>query len=310
MNGRVNRLWAGLLLLVLAVPAWAIKLGDPAPQLKIAQWIKGEPVDLAAGKGKNVYVLEFWATWCHPCRESIPHLTELQRKYKDQGLVVIGITDENNPKAVAPFVAKMGDKMDYTVAYDDNHQTNNAYIHAFGLRGIPHAFVIDREGRIAWSGHPKFGLEQAVDQIINGKYSLAAARTREETLPLLTRYYELASAGQNEAELKTLGRQIVDKLADDPQILAMFSFDILSKADFKYRDLGLALDASKRACELAGGRADVFAVYARALWDNGKKAEAVETQRRAVALAQDNPRIRGELEKALADYEQQLKSQP
>jgi len=310
MNGRVNRLWAGLLLLVLAVPAWAIKLGDPAPPLKIAQWIKGEPVDLAAGKGKNVYVLEFWATWCHPCRESIPHLTELQRKYKDQGLVVIGITDENNPKAVAPFVAKMGDKMDYTVAYDDNHQTNNAYIHAFGLRGIPHAFVIDREGRIAWSGHPKFGLEQAVDQIINGKYSLAAARTREETLPLLTRYYELASAGQNEAELKTLGRQIVDKLADDPQILAMFSFDILSKADFKYRDLGLALDASKRACELAGGRADVFAVYARALWDNGKKAEAVETQRRAVALAQDNPRIRGELEKALADYEQQLKSQP
>jgi len=310
MNGRVNRLWAGLLLLVLAVPAWAIKLGDPAPPLKIAQWIKGEPVDLAAGKGKNGYVLEFWATWCHPCRESIPHLTELQRKYKDQGLVVIGITDENNPKAVAPFVAKMGDKMDYTVAYDDNHQTNNAYIHAFGLRGIPHAFVIDREGRIAWSGHPKFGLEQAVDQIINGKYSLAAARTREETLPLLTRYYELASAGQNEAELKTLGRQIVDKLADDPQILAMFSFDILSKADFKYRDLGLALDASKRACELAGGRADVFAVYARALWDNGKKAEAVETQRRAVALAQDNPRIRGELEKALADYEQQLKSQP
>lgn len=310
MNGRVNRLWAGLLLLVLAVPAWAIKLGDPAPPLKIAQWIKGEPVDLAAGKGKNVYVLEFWATWCHPCRESIPHLTELQRKYKDRGLVVIGITDENNPKAVAPFVAKMGDKMDYTVAYDDNHQTNNAYIHAFGLRGIPHAFVIDREGRIAWSGHPKFGLEQAVDQIINGKYSLAAARTREETLPLLTRYYELASAGQNEAELKTLGRQIVDKLADDPQILAMFSFDILSKADFKYRDLGLALDASKRACELAGGRADVFAVYARALWDNGKKAEAVETQRRAVALAQDNPRIRGELEKALADYEQQLKSQP
>ena len=71
MNGRLNRLWAGFLLLVLAVPAWAIKLGDPAPPIQIAQWIKGEPVDLAAGKGKNVYVLEFWATWCQPCRESI-----------------------------------------------------------------------------------------------------------------------------------------------------------------------------------------------------------------------------------------------
>ncbi|MBP9025792.1 MAG: redoxin family protein [Phycisphaerae bacterium] len=310
MNGRVNRLWAGLLLLVLAVPAWAIKLGDPAPPLKIAQWIKGEPVDLAAGKGKNVYVLEFWATWCQPCRESIPHLTELQKKYKDQGLIVIGITDENNPSAVPAFVAKMGDKMNYTVAYDDNHKTNAAYIQAFGLRGIPHAFVIDREGRIAWSGHPKFGLEQAVEQIITGKYSLAAARTREETLPLLTRYYELASTGGDETELKSLGRQIVDKVSGDAQILAMFSFDILHKPEFKYRDLELALDASKRACELAGERADVVAVYARALWDNGKKAEAVESQRRAVALAQDNPRIRAELEKALAAYEQQLKAQP
>ena len=74
-----------------------------------------------------------------------PHLTELQKKYKDQGLIVIGITDENNPLLLA-FVAKMGDKMNYTVAYDDNHKTNAAYIQAFGLRGIPHAFVIDVKG--------------------------------------------------------------------------------------------------------------------------------------------------------------------
>jgi thiol-disulfide isomerase/thioredoxin len=321
MNGRRYGLLAGSLLIAFAVPAWAIDLGDPAPPLKIAEWIKGQPVDLAAGKGKNVYVLEFWATWCHPCRDSIPHLTELQKKYKDKGLIVIGITDENNPRALPQFVKKMGDKMDYTVAYDQNHQTNAAYTKAFGLRGIPHAFVIDREGRIAWSGHPKFGLEQAVDQIINGKYDLAAARTdflhekgiarnRQEVLPLLNHYYELAAAGQDQAELQKLGHQIVEKVADDAQVLCLFSIDILDKQEFQYRDLELALAASKRAYEIASNRADVVATYARALWQNGKKADAVEFQKKAVAMVQGNPQMRTELEKALASYERQLEAQP
>ncbi|MFA6244559.1 MAG: TlpA disulfide reductase family protein, partial [Candidatus Hydrogenedentales bacterium] len=79
------------------------KVGVPAPELTILEWAKGEPVTLADGKGKTAYLVEFWATWCPPCRKSIPHLTELQKKYKDKGLVVIGVTAEE-PADVKPFV--------------------------------------------------------------------------------------------------------------------------------------------------------------------------------------------------------------
>ncbi|MBX7258453.1 MAG: TlpA family protein disulfide reductase [Candidatus Hydrogenedentes bacterium] len=141
------------------------KLGDPAPALSIQEWAKGGPVVLADGKGKTAYVVEFWATWCPPCRESIPHLTELQKKYKDKGLVVIGVTSEE-ASDVKPFVEAQGDKMDYVVAVDKDGETTAAYMDAFGEDGIPHAFIVSPEGKIVWHGHPLDGLDEAVEQFL------------------------------------------------------------------------------------------------------------------------------------------------
>ena len=67
------------------------KLGTPAPPLTGLEWVKNGPVEMKPG---TVYVVEFWATWCPPCRVSIPHLTELQHKYKDKNLVIVGISTE------------------------------------------------------------------------------------------------------------------------------------------------------------------------------------------------------------------------
>src|SRR6516225_10230386 len=86
---------------VCAARAEGLKVGDPAPKLEVKEFLKGEPV-ASLEKGK-IYVIEFWATWCGPCRTSIPHVTELQKKHKD--VVFIGVSVwERNAAGIKPFV--------------------------------------------------------------------------------------------------------------------------------------------------------------------------------------------------------------
>src|ERR1044071_8796476 len=101
-------------LLAFAPGLRAADLGEAAAPLEISEWVKGGPVDLAAVKGKKVVVVEFWATWCGPCRVSIPHLTEMQKKFAKRDVLFVGISDEDSAK-VKTFVDGMGEKMDYTV---------------------------------------------------------------------------------------------------------------------------------------------------------------------------------------------------
>src|SRR5215211_6174330 len=157
--------------LALTQTVGAIELGDQAPPLAINQWIKGKAVDLSKGKGSNFFVVEFWATWCPPCRTTIPHLTELQKKLKDRGVVVIGISEEPAEK-VKPFVESMTNQMDYIVAVDDNQKTAAAYMQAFGVGTIPHAFLVDKSGAVVWHGSPMMGLDKVIDEVMTGKYDL------------------------------------------------------------------------------------------------------------------------------------------
>ncbi len=191
--------------LALTQAALAAELGDPAPPLQISEWVKGKPVDLAAVKGKQVVVVEFWATWCPPCRTSIPHLTEMQKKFKD--VIFVGVTDEE----VAPvkkFVTKMGDQMDYVVAVDADKKTSAGYMEAFGEGGIPHAFIVDEEGRIVWHGHPMDGLDKAVAEVLAGKLDLTKAKQRDGARQKLEAFYAAAQEGRDEAKIEKLGQEL------------------------------------------------------------------------------------------------------
>ncbi len=147
-----------------------LSVGDPAPGLDIDTWIKGKETSIESGK---VYVVEFWATWCVPCRKSIPHLTDLQEEYEDAGLVIIGISDED-AGTVRPFVERMGKRMNYIVATDRREATKRAWFKRAGLKGIPAAFIVDRGGKVAFIGNPldtQAQFDSILSRVVRGRYN-------------------------------------------------------------------------------------------------------------------------------------------
>jgi thiol-disulfide isomerase/thioredoxin len=174
--------------LVISAPANGkyLTVGDPAPTLASAHWVKGQ-AQPRFEKGK-IYVVEFWATWCSPCKANIPKLTALAAKYKDaitiEGVSVWESLDKEDPgalKKVKAFVASEGDKMRYNVAADDTANTvANRWMKAAGEDGLPCTFVIDKTGHVAWIGHAE-QLEAVLPQIIDNHWDLAVAKQARET---------------------------------------------------------------------------------------------------------------------------------
>ena len=116
----------------------------PAPLWTLPD-VNGKPVNLADYKGK-VVILDFWATWCPPCRAEIPGFIDLQKKYGAQGLVVIGASvDQDGPAVVNAFISQ--NHMNYPVVMA-NEDVTKAY---GGIEGIPTTFVIDPSGHIVTS---------------------------------------------------------------------------------------------------------------------------------------------------------------
>jgi len=111
-----------------------------APDFSLAG-IDGGKVSLADYKGK-VLMVDFWATWCGPCREEIPQFVELQNRYRDEGLVIIGISKDDDPEPVRRFYQEF--RMNYPVAMGTD-ELDQLY---GGVIGLPTTFVIGRDGRI------------------------------------------------------------------------------------------------------------------------------------------------------------------
>jgi thiol-disulfide isomerase/thioredoxin len=153
-------------------PAPSLKVGGAAPPLTVTKWLQGQEVkQFDPGK---VYVVEFWATWCVPCIAYMPHLSELQAKYRDKDVTVIGFTSrdvlgrpDHSEKEVAEFVNSRGKKLGYAFAYADDGTTAKAWLTAAGREGIPCTFVVDKAGRIAYIGHPMY-LSAVLHKVVEG----------------------------------------------------------------------------------------------------------------------------------------------
>lgn len=112
-----------------------------APDFTLQQ-IGGPRLTLSSYRGK-VVLLDFWATWCYPCRQEIPHFVEFEQKYADRGLQVIGVSMDDSPDPVPAFYQQY--HMNYPVVMG-NAKIGESY---GGLLGLPITFLLDRQGRIA-----------------------------------------------------------------------------------------------------------------------------------------------------------------
>ena len=128
-------------LTTLAAPsAWSLDAGTAAPELNLPG-LK-EAVTLAALKGKVVYV-DFWASWCGPCKQSFPFMNELQAKYRAQGFEVLAINLDAKRDEADKFLAEV--PAQFTVAFDAKGDTAKR----FEIKGMPSSYLIGRDGKVA-----------------------------------------------------------------------------------------------------------------------------------------------------------------
>ncbi len=113
--------------------------------IAVRQWLTAKPLETANAKDR-VYVLEFWATWCPPCIKTTPHMLALHDKYKDEGLVIIALSQDKSPEKVREFIRK--NKITYHVAID------NATAMEFSVKALPNVVVLSHEGKVVWQGLP------------------------------------------------------------------------------------------------------------------------------------------------------------
>jgi len=318
-----------------------LAVGDAAPALtKVTVWLNGTPVQ-AFDKDK-VYVLEFWATWCGPCIAAMPHLTELAKENAGKGLIVVGMTNKddngNNKESVTKFVEKnKGEKLGYAVAFSEGEENYNAYMEAAGQNGIPCSFVVGKDGKIAYIGHP-MNLDEVLPKVLDGTWkgktdadALEARekefekvfdeKTPEAILEKLTafgkKYPEKAKQdefrgaqvglliqGKKYDDAKTIAEELIaeseKKKKMKPAIYAMGFADKRANPDKKYIEVGVK--ALETALKFDEKNLQLLITAVEVYTNAGDKDKAAAFAKKSIEAAPDD-NTRKQVEKVVGDIQ-------
>lgn len=159
---RFLRVLSGLTLSGAATLASAVVPGDPAPDFQLPGL--REPVQLAGLRGKVVY-LDFWASWCGPCKQSFPWMNDLQKRYGAQGLQVVAVNVDTHMDAATRFLAEV--PVNFTVAFDNKGSSPRQY----AIKGMPTSVLIGADGKVllthsGFRAEDRAELEQRIAQAL------------------------------------------------------------------------------------------------------------------------------------------------
>ncbi len=313
-----------VLLFLFISHANALEVGDDAPEISIEKWINGGPVKIKEGKGKKIFVVEFWATWCPPCRKSIPHLSKLQTKFKESGVEIIGVTNESI-EVVEKFAANAG--FAYNVGIDKYNHTNTLYRN--GERGIPHAFVIGKDGKIAWYGHPMEEMDTVIEQIIEDKFDKKKAakicilkedlekalssNDKDSLINVTSKILEINPDDQRSFGIlsqlylieeepesyKKLCRTLLNSGSKNTEVLYFVAEALLTNADLRFRDIGIALKAAESSNQI-DSNAQILELLGRIYFELGHIDKAIKYIK--IALPREDSEYNKEVLEDMLNY--------
>lgn len=278
-------------------------LGEPAPMIEVQEWLTGDPV--SAWEPGRVYVVDFWATWCRPCLDAVPHMNELAAEYADRPVTFIGLSSpdsrgnslERTRQMVEQGVPGRGGAsvpMEYSIAWARGRTTWQRYAQSGWDQSIPHVFVIDAEGKLAWHGHPA-EMDDALAEVVDGTFDIGShaqeearqAELKARVAPMTREMTEKFRAGDVKGAIELAGRitdldpvlfanigawryeRLVQAERDDEahafatgliegawkeSASALYSFAFRISGGPERGDLDLALRAAERANEITAGR--------------------------------------------------------
>ncbi|RVP08812.1 TlpA family protein disulfide reductase [Sinorhizobium meliloti] len=198
---------------IVSTSAPVLQMDSLAPELKVRDWIRGEA--LASFQPGKFYILEFCGTWCDTCEGAMLNLIQLQETYKDRGVEVVAVAAHESAASADEARSKLEawlaqfPELNFRVAFDDTGAMITLWMQPSFSVGIPQAFVIDRDGHIAFVGRPD-KLHDVLSQILAGTWRTSAQAKAAER--------QRIAEGEPEARKEALKKQIRAKIAAAEEI--------------------------------------------------------------------------------------------